>query len=149
MASLHRWDPLRDVLALQAQMNRIFDDRLATAEGAETAVSTFSPPCDIYEDAEGVLLTIDLPGVDPKAVEVKVEDRVLLVTGERKLDREEKRSSYHRIERVHGTFLRRFSLPTSVDVERIKAENRNGVLRVFLPRREEQKPRKISVSVES
>lgn len=147
MAGLTRWDPFRDLSMLQDEMNRWFDDRYRGRD-RETAISRFAPPVDIYEDAEGVSLSVDLPGVEPKAVQVKVEDGTLSIGGERRLEREEKKDAYHRIERTYGSFLRSFSLPPTLDVDRIKAEHKNGVLRVFLPRREETKPRTIAVKVE-
>src|SRR5690348_10266476 len=108
MAGLTRWDPFRDLSALQDEMNRLFESR---GQGRETALSRFAPPVDIYEDAEGVSVSVDLPGVDPKSVQVKVEDSTLSIAGERKLEREEKKDAYHRIERTYGSFLRSFSLP--------------------------------------
>lgn len=149
MAGLTRWDPFADIASLQDQMNRLFDERFdRPRRNTEPALARFAPPVDIYEDAEGISISAELPGVEGKDVEVKVEDGTLTLSGQRRLDREEKRENYHRIERSYGTFLRSFSLPPNVDVERIRAENRNGVLTVFLPRREEAKPRKITVQVE-
>jgi len=143
MAALTRWDPFADLTALQEQMNRLFE-----APRRETTLARFSPPVDIYEDAEGITVTAELPGVDPKDVEVKVEDGTLSIGGSRRLEREDRKENYHRVERSYGTFARTFSLPPNVDVERIRAENKHGVLSIFLPRREESKPRKISVTVQ-
>lgn len=148
MGTLNRWDPFRDMLALQAQFNRALDDRLTPAYEAEASFSRFAPPVDIYEDAEGVTVTMEVPGVEPKTLDVKVENGTLAITGERKLEREENRDAYHRVERSYGTFFRSFTLPTTVDTEKVKAENKNGVLRVFLPRREETKPKKIAVHID-
>ncbi len=148
MASLQRWDPFRDVRDLQTRMDRLFGPHAVALE-REAASTRFAPAVDIYEDAEGVTLTIEVAGVDPKALEVKVEESILTVSGERKLDREEKRSGYHRIERSYGRFTRSFTLPPTLDVEKIKADNRHGVLKVFLPRKEDQKPRKITVAVDA
>lgn len=149
MASLNRWDPFRDMLALQAQLNRVLEDRLTTAPEAEAAsLSRFAPPVDVFEDAEGVTVTVEVPGVDPRSLEVKVENGTLAVTGERKLERADRREGYHRVERSYGAFVRSFTLPPTVDTEKVKAENKNGVLRVFLPRREETKPKKISVQID-
>ena len=142
MAGLTGWDAFRDFANLQHEMNRIFDVR----RSPEATLARYAPPVDVFEDAEGVTVTADLPGLDPKDVDVKVEDGTLSITGERKLEKEDRRDSYHRVERSYGTFVRSFSLPPTVDVEKIKAEHKNGVLRVFLPRREETKPRKVKVS---
>lgn len=144
MAALTRWDPFADLTALQDQMNRLFGD----APRRETNLARYAPPVDIYEDAEGITLSAELPGVDPKDIEVKVEDGMLSISGTRKLEREDRKENYHRVERSYGTFARTFSLPPNIDVERIKAENKHGVISIFLPRREESKPRKISVTVQ-
>lgn len=149
MAELSRWDPFRDPVSMLETMNRLFDDRhYARRRNENEALSHWSPLVDVFEDAEGVTLTVELPGVDPKAVDLKVEDGVLTISGERKLEREDKRQNYQKIERWYGTFLRSFSLPPTVDVEHIKAEHRHGLLRVFLPRKEETKPKRITVKVE-
>ena len=137
-------DPFRDVFALSDQLNRFFYPA-RREEGL--AVAGF-PAVNIYEDAEGLTLTAELPGLDPKAVEVKVENQVLTLSGERKLERADKRENYHRVESWTGRFTRSFSLPPTVDVEKIRAEQKHGLLRVFLPRREETKPRQIAVKVE-
>ena len=142
--SVVRYDPFRDLFAFSDQFNRLF----SPGRREEGLAATTWPAVDIYEDAEGLTLTAELPGLDPKAVEVKVEDRVLTLAGERKLEREEKRENYHRVESWSGSFSRSFTLPSNVDVEKIRAEHKNGLLRVFLPKREENKPRKISVQVQ-
>jgi len=138
-----RWEPFRDLARLQDEMTRMFDDRLYRA-GESVG---WTPACDIYEDEEGVALRFELAGVDPKDVDVRFENGVLTVKGERKLEEEEKRENYHRVERSFGTFTRSFSLPGSVDAEKIKAETKNGVLTVTLPKKSEAKPRAIQVKV--
>ena len=143
MAMMARWEPFRDLARLQDEVNRLFDDR---AYGSTESVG-WTPPCDIYEDEEAVTLRFELAGVDPKDVDVRFENGVLTVKGERKLEREDKRENYHRIERSYGTFTRSFSLPGSLDPERIKAEARNGVLNVTLPKKAEAKPRAIQVKI--
>lgn len=149
MAELSRWDPFRDPVSMLETMNRLFDDRPFLRRRAENeTLSHWSPLVDIFEDAEGVTLTVELPGVDPKAVDLKVEDGVLTVSGERKLEHEDKRANYQKVERWYGTFLRSFTLPPTVDVEHIRAEHKHGLLRVLLPRKEETKPKRITVKVE-
>ncbi len=143
MAMMNRWEPFRDLARLQDEVNRLFDDR--AYRGSESV--GWTPPCDIYEDAEAVTLRFELAGVEPKDVDVRFENGVLTVRGERKLEDEAKRDNYHRIERSYGTFTRSFSLPGTLDPERIKAETRNGVLAVTLPKRAEAKPRAIQVKV--
>jgi HSP20 family protein len=140
-----RWEPFRDLARLQDEVSRLFDDRVyRTSESIG-----WTPSCDIYEDEEAVTLRFELAGVDPKDVEVRFENGVLTVKGERKLEKEEQRENYHRVERSYGTFTRSFSLPGSLDAERIKAETQHGVLSVTLPKKPEAKPRAIQVKVTS
>lgn len=148
MNGLNRWNALHDPMMVFQTMNRLFDDGQLARRTENETLSHWSPLVDVFEDAEGVTLAVELPGVDPKLVEIKVEEGVLTVSGERKLEREDKRQGYQKIERAYGSFLRSFSLPPSLDVERIRAEHKQGLLKVFLPRKEETKPRKISVQVE-
>ncbi len=143
MAIMTRWDPFRDVARLQEDMARMLEDRRF---GGSESVG-WTPACDIYEDEEGVTLRFELAGVEPKDVDVRFENGVLTLRGERKLDREERRENYHRIELGYGTFTRSFALPGTVDAEKIKAESRNGVLVVTLPKRLEARPRSIQVKV--
>jgi HSP20 family protein len=143
MALTTRWGPFRDLATLQDEVNRLFEDRAyPTSESVG-----WTPACDIYEDEEGVTLRFDLAGVEPKDVDVRFENGVLTVRGERRLDREDKRENYHRIERSYGTFTRSFSLPGTLDAERIRAEAKNGVLGITLPKKAEAKPRAIQVKV--
>ncbi len=144
MAMLSRWDPFRDLQRLQDEMNRVFDDRLAVRGGESVG---WTPAVDIYEDEEGVSLRVELAGVEPKDVEIRFENGVLTLSGERKLEREDKRENYHRVELAYGTFTRSFSLPGTIDAEKIKAESKNGVLTVHLPKKPEAKPRAIQVKV--
>lgn len=143
MAMLTRLEPFRDLARLQDEMSRMFDDRLYRA-GESVG---WTPACDIYEDEEGVTLRFDLAGVDPKDVDVRFENGVLTLRGERKLEREEKRENYHRVEMSYGTFTRSFTLPSTVDAEKIRAESKNGILTVALPKKAEAKPRAIQVQV--
>jgi HSP20 family protein len=144
MAMPQRWDPLRDLARMQEEMSRLFDDRLAKGGGESVG---WTPACDIFEDEDGVTLRFDLAGVDPKDVDIRYENGVLTLRGERKLEREENRERYHRIEMSYGTFTRSFSLPGTIDAERIRADSRNGVLSVHLPTRPEAKPKTIQVKV--
>jgi len=144
MALLTRWDPFRDLQRMQDEVSRIFDDRLA-ARGGESV--GWTPNVDIYEDEEGVLLRFELAGVEAKDVDVRFENGVLTLRGERKLEREDKRDGYHRVELSYGTFTRSFSLPGTIDAEKIRAESKNGVLSVHLPKKPEAKPKSIQVKV--
>ncbi len=145
MAMLQRWDPLRDLQRMQDEMARLFDDRVGNRASGESV--GWTPACDIYEDEDAVALRFDLAGVDPKDVEIRFENGVVTLRGERKLEREEQRDRYHRVEMAYGTFTRSFSLPGTIDAEGIRAESRNGVLSVVLPKRPESKPKTIQVKV--
>ena len=102
---------------------------------------------DIFENDGNLVLKAELPGIDPKDVDVHVENNVLTLRGERKFESEVKREQYHRVERAYGTFSRSFTLPNVVDTDNIKAEFKDGVLRVTLPQREEAKPKQIQVQI--
>ncbi|BDG03506.1 molecular chaperone [Anaeromyxobacter oryzae] len=143
MAMLTRMDPFRDLARLQDEVGRLFDDRLYRS-GESVG---WTPSCDIYEDEDGVTLRFELAGVEPKDVDVRFENGVLTLRGERKLEREDKRENYHRVELEYGTFTRSFTLPSTVDPEKIKAESKNGILNVYLPKKAEAKPRAIQVKV--
>lgn len=143
MAMLTRWEPLREMARLQDEMSRLFDERLFKA-GESVG---WTPACDIYEDDEVVMLRFELAGVEAKDVEVRFDNGVLTLRGERKLEKEEKRDNYHRIELAYGTFTRSFSLPSTVDADKIRAESKNGILTVTLPKKAEAKPRSIQVKV--
>lgn len=139
-----RFEPFRELARLQDEMSRYFDDRNVYRAGESVG---WTPACDIYEDEEGVTLSFDLAGVDAKDVDVRFENGVLTIRGERKLAHPEDRQRYHRLELSYGTFTRSFSLPGTVDAERIGAQARNGLLVVTLPKRAEAKPRAIQVKV--
>ena len=143
MTMMTRWEPFRDLARIQDEMARLFEDRRFAA-GESVG---WTPACDIYEDEDGVSLRFELAGVDPKDVEVRFENGVVTLKGERKLEKEEKQENYHRVELNYGTFTRSFSLPGTVDAEKIRAESKNGVLHVHLPKKPESKPKSIQVKV--
>jgi HSP20 family protein len=147
--AITRWDPLKNMLALQERMNRLFEDSLSRSRGLEEdlALGTWLPPVDIYEEPERIVLRADLPGVRPENVDIRIESNTLTLSGERRLEREVKRDNYHRVERQYGSFSRSFTLPGTVDTERIRAEHRDGVLEISLPKREESRPKQIKVQV--
>lgn len=143
-----RNDPFRDLLSLQDQLFRTFDSAYRGARGEDMPLAaTWQPLVDVFEDAEGITLKAELPEVEAKDVEIQVEGNTLTLKGERKLEKEDKREGYHRIERTYGAFSRTFTLPNTVDTEHITAESKDGVLRIFLPKRPETKPRQIKVGV--
>jgi HSP20 family protein len=132
-------------------MNRMFDEVFRgvnrPADEDWALGGTWAPPVDIFEHDGNIVLKAELPGVDPKDVDVRLENNVLTLKGERKFDSEVKREHYHRVERAYGAFSRSFTLPNVVDTDKIKAEYKDGVLRVTLPQRDEAKPKQISIQV--
>ena len=146
-----RWEPFRDLLSLQDRMNRLFDESYRGARTGGTDEwalgGSWAPAVDIYEQDGNIVMKAELPGVDPKAVDIRLENNTLTLRGERKLDKEVKEDNYHRVERAYGSFSRSFTLPTVVDQGSIKAEYRDGVLKLTLPKREEAKPRQIQINV--
>jgi HSP20 family protein len=145
MNDMQRWTPGRDFARLQDEVNRLFDTSVGLNRSTESY--GWTPSVDVFEDSEGVTFKFDLPEVDAKDVDVRLEDGTLTVRGERKLEREERRESYHRIERPYGMFARSFTLPATLEADRASAEQKNGVLRIFVPKRAEAKPKSITVKV--
>jgi HSP20 family protein len=141
-----RWDPYRDVITLRDRMNRLFED-MSSAKGQEKELvpGAWAPAVDIYETENEVVLAAEIPGVDEKDVEIKVEDNSLTIRGERTFEKETKEENYHRIERSYGSFFRSFALPSYIDQDRIEAEHENGVLKIRMPKRSELKPRKVKI----
>jgi len=130
-----KWDPLQELGAMQERMNRLFDQSRGRVYGAPLAAGAWQPAVDIYEDAEEIVVKMELPEVDQKDIDVRIEDQTLIIEGERRLEREESRYNYHRVERSYGPFHRIFSLPTSVDQEQVRASCEMGVLKVVLPKK--------------
>ncbi len=143
-----RWEPFRDLLTTQREFDRLFKEAFSPMSG-ETELSTrsWAPPVDIYETEDAIVLKAELPGVDAKDVEVRVEDNNLYLKGERKFEKEVKEQNYHRVERSYGSFARSFSLPNSISADKVKAEFRDGLLTLTMPKREEAKPKTIKIDV--
>jgi len=141
-----RWDPYRDIITLRDRMNRLFED-MGTAKGEDKDLvpGAWAPSVDIYETENEVVLAAEIPGVDEKDVEIKVEDSTLTIRGERKFEKETKEENYHRIERAYGSFMRSFTLPNYIDQDRIEAQQENGILKIHMPKKEETKPRKVKI----
>lgn len=145
-----RWlDPFRDLTSIQERMNQIFEDALSRTRGREEGLRTgmWTPAVDIYEKTDSVVVKAELPGVEKDQISVEVKDGILTLRGERKFERDVKEESYHRIERAYGSFLRSFSLPVSVDQDKVSAKFKDGVLEVELPKKEKAKPKQIKVDV--
>ena len=149
MTFVTRFDPFREFVTLQDRMNRLF--RETPPEGREEALttSTFAPPVDVYEDEHNITLKIEVPGIDEKDIDVRIENNTLTVHGERKFEKEEKEENYRRVERQYGSFTRTFTLPNTVDAEKVEANYDKGVLKVRLAKKAEAKPKQIKVNVGS
>src|SRR5437879_962218 len=150
MTVLTRWDPFREFSTLQDRMNRLFQESFGR-EGREESLTTtrFAPAVDVYEDEHNVTLKIEVPGIDEKDIDVRIEGNTLSVHGERKFEKEEKEENYRRIERQYGSFTRSFTLPSSVDTSQVSANYDKGVLKVNLAKKAEAKPKQIKVNVGS
>jgi len=143
--AITRWDPYREVVALQNRMNSLF--RNMNEEDDPVAASNFVPAVDIYEDAQKVMLKLEVPGIDQKDLDVRVENHTLTVKGERKFEAEEKEENFHRIERRYGSFYRAFTLPNTVDTENVAASYNAGVLKLELKKKPEAQPKQIQITV--
>ena len=150
MTVIARWDPFREFSTLQDRMNRLFRESYGP-EGRDESLSTsqFAPPVDVYEDEHNVVLKVEVPGIDEKDIDVRVENNVLTVHGERKVEKEEKEENFRRIERQYGSFTRTFTVPSTVDAESIQADYDKGILKIVLPKKAEAKPKSIKVNVGS
>jgi HSP20 family protein len=148
MTLITRFDPYA---TLQGRINRLFRDSQGQGpEGQETLTATaFAPPVDVYEDEHNITLKIEVPGIDEKDIDVRIENNTLTVHGERKFEKEEKEENFRRVESQYGSFTRTFTLPTTVDHENIQADYDKGVLKVKLAKKQEAKPKQIKVNVGS
>lgn len=145
MVDLVSWDPYRDFRGLAERFNRAFLGTPARRD-EEMSLGSWLPPVDIAEDKDRIVLTAELPGFKEDQIEIQMEGGVLTLRGERKFEDEKEGRNYHRVERSYGQFMRSFTLPNNVDRDNIKANFRDGLLEVVLPKREEAKPRQIRIS---
>lgn len=146
MRALSRWETFRGANTLQEQVNRLFND-VFERSSQESNLSTWAPAVDIAETEHELVVEADLPGVDPKDLDIRVENNVLTIRGERKFEKKVNEDNYLRVERAYGSFTRSFSLSNTVNSEAIKADYQNGVLSLSIPKREEAKPKQIKVNV--
>ena len=144
-----RWSPFGEMNLLQNQMNRLFDSALqGWSDGDSNGTTSWTPAADIYESDNELVVNLDLPGVDPNMVDIRVENNVLTIRGERHL-KEKQNENFHRVERLYGPFARAFTLSTSVDPEKIRANYKAGVLSITLPKAEAAKPKRIQIAATS
>jgi HSP20 family protein len=130
-------------------MSRLFEEQYGGGREDSLTAGAFVPPVDIYEDEHSVQLKLEVPGIEEKDLDVKVENNTLTITGERKFEKEEKEENFRRVERRYGSFTRSFTLPSTVSTEDINASYDNGVLKITLAKRAEAKPKQIKVNVGS
>jgi len=145
--SMTRWEPFRGLNTLQEQVNRLFEDSFSRSRSGHAELASWAPAVDVYETESELVVKADLPDVQEKDIDVRMENNTLTIRGERKFSNEVQDDNYLRVERAFGTFSRSFSLPNTVNTEAIKADYRNGVLSVRMPKREETKPKQIKISV--
>jgi HSP20 family protein len=147
MRAMNRWEqPSRGATTLQDQINRMFSEGVGHA-GEESNLTPWAPAVDIYETENALVIKADLPDVNPQELDIRVENNILTIRGERKFESKVKEDNYLRVERAYGSFSRSFSLANSVKTDDIKADYQNGVLTLSLPKREEAKPKQIKVNV--
>ena len=147
MTVVTRWDPFRELATVQDRMNRLFQDTYGTEGREEDLTGNFVPAVDIYEDEHNVTVKMEVPGIDQKDIDVRLENNTLTVRGERKFDKDEKEENFHRIERRYGSFYRSFTLPNTLDAEKVQADYDNGVLKIKLAKKAEAKPKQIKVNI--
>ena len=148
MSAITRRDPFLNLSNWQDQVNRIFE---ATFPGRSegSTLTAWAPAVDIYETENELVMKADLPDINEKDLDVRVENNMLTIRGERKFEQKVKEENYLRIERTYGSFSRSFSLPNTVSTETIKAEYKNGVLTVEMPKRAESKPKQVKINVKN
>ena len=148
MTTIARLEPFRGLSTLQDQFNRLFSESFRT-QGEETHLTSWAPAVDISETPDELVVKADLPDVNEKDIDVRVENNLLTISGERKFEKSVSEENFLRVERAYGSFSRSFSLPNTLNTDAVAAEYRSGVLTVTLPKREETKPRQVKVMVTS
>lgn len=143
-----KYNPLRELRAMQDQMNRLLNVSWNNdLSGEDMKEGIWQPAVDIFETSEAIVIKAELPDVDQKDIDVRIEDNTLTLKGERRHEGEVKKENYHRIERYFGSFQRSFSLPVTIDQQQVTATCDRGVLTITLPKKEETKPKQINIEV--
>lgn len=137
-----RWDPLKDLISIQERINRMFDDTLATRKNSPQ--TDWIPPVDVLETEQDVVLIVEVPGMKEEDIDIQISDNILTIKGERKLP-ENAAENYYRLERPYGKFVRSFQLPENVDVNKVKASLKDGILKISIAKSEKEKPKVINV----
>ncbi len=147
--AITRWRPFRDVVSIQDEMNKLFDDFFGRPVlRTEWTEGVWSPSVDVSEDKDNVIIKAEMPGMNKDDVKISIQDGVLTLKGEKRQEKEEKDKNYHRVERNYGSFCRSFQLPTSVKSDKVKASYKDGMLSIALPKTEEVKPKEIPISID-
>jgi HSP20 family protein len=144
MLSISRYNPYREMAALENRLNRLFNEA-GGPFGSTEGVGPWLPPVDVVEQQDRLVFRAEIPGVAKEDIDVKVENGILMLRGEKKQEKETDTETAHRVERFYGTFSRSFVLPTSINADEIQARYKDGVLEIVLPKTAEAKPRKISI----
>jgi len=145
MNALNRFEPFRSTSGLESQVGRIFNELFDRSQ--ESNLTSWAPAVDIFENEHELVVKADLPDVNPEELDIRVENNILTIRGERKFEKKVDEKNYLRVERSYGSFARSFALANTVNSEAIKAEYKDGVLTLTIPKREEAKPKQIKVSV--
>ena len=140
-----RWSPFRDLMGIQQEVNRLFDDLMTRRTEAGTEGAVWVPAVDVLETGAEIKVKVEAPGVEKDDFKISVQNNVLTVRGEKKMERETSEENYHRVERVYGSFFRALDLPSGVQADKVKANYKDGVLTITLPKSEEAKPKEIAV----
>lgn len=143
--TLVRWRPFRELNSLQREMNRMFDTFFRDVDDEVSGEPAWYPSLDVKETADRVEVSAELPGMRKEDIKVSIRDNVLHLTGEKKREEEEKDANFHRVERVYGMFSRAVTLPAHVEVDKVEAYFKDGVLRLILPKAEQEKPKQIEI----
>jgi HSP20 family protein len=147
-ATLTQFQPFRGVSSLQEQINRLFNETFErNTDGAN--LTAWAPAVDIFETEQSLVVKADLPDIKPEELDIRVENNILTIRGERKFEKQVNENNYLRVERAYGSFSRSFSLANTVNTEAIQADYKNGVLTLTVPKREEAKPKQIKIRVEA
>ena len=147
MNAIANWDSFGGLTALQDQVNRVLGGGLLRGRTGKADLATWAPAVDIYEGQNELVAKVDLPGVEEKDIDIRLENNTLTIRGDRKFEKSVDEDNYLRVERAYGSFTRTFSLPNTVNAEGINASYNNGVLTVHMPKREESKPKQVKISV--
>lgn len=145
--SLVRWRPFRDLMNVQCEFDRMFDEFFGRSLNVIDG-GLWSPAVDVSEDNDNVYVAVEVPGMTKDSVKITLQDNLLTIQGEKKQETEQKGKNYHRMERSYGSFTRSFSLPTTIQADKIKASYKDGLLNITLPKAEEVKPKEIPIAIE-